>query len=185
MDEEVPSPFATAQAARNMATCIYYFLCAPTPGLPMLEKEGKPWRSEKAVFHLNMSSTMHVHHAGRSQYTLISAQPPLGPGLKDEQGRPLTRIVVMGEDITKGEVRQLMVPGGWWKVSEIPPQDLEAVKSGQVDPARVGAYISEVVVPGFHWEDHTFITKDVLSKLFIEKDQAEFIEKYSQYVMDE
>ena len=91
---------------------------------------------------------MHVHHAGRSQYTLISAKAPLGKGLVDENGDPLTKTVVMGDNITQGEVRQLLVEGGWWKVSEIPPNDRKAAQTGSVDAARIGALISEIVTPG-------------------------------------
>lgn len=100
---------------------------------------------------------MHVHHAGRSRYTLISAKAPLGKGLVDEQGNPLTKTVVMGDDVAKGEVRQLMVEGGWWKVSEIPSEDRAAVHGGSVDGGRVGALISEVVTPG----KYGLLTRDI------------------------
>lgn len=91
---------------------------------------------------------MHVHHAGRSKYTLLSAKPPLGKGLVDDQGDPLIKTVVMGDDIANGEVRQLMVEGGWWKVSEIPSEDRMAARSGTAEEGKVGALISEVVTPG-------------------------------------
>lgn len=54
----------------------------------------------------------------------------------------------MGDNLAAGEVRQLLVEGGWWKVSEIPPEDRVAVKEGKADPGRTGALISEVVTPG-------------------------------------
>ncbi len=65
---------------------------------------------------------------------------------------------MMGSNISAGEVLQLYVPGGWWKASEIPAEDLEAVRSGHIDPERVGCLISEVVVPGWTPEQHGFLT---------------------------
>lgn len=60
---------------------------------------------------------------------------------------PEIKTAVMGDDHAKGEVRQLFVPGGWWKASELPEEDLEeAKKAGEHE--RVGALITEVVVPG-------------------------------------
>jgi len=47
----------------------------------------------------------------------------------------------MGEDIEKGEVRQLIVEGGWWKASELPEEDLAGG-----DREKTGCLISEVVV---------------------------------------
>ena len=47
----------------------------------------------------------------------------------------------MGENVEKGEVRQLIVEGGWWKASELPEEDLEGD-----DKERIGCLISEVVV---------------------------------------
>lgn len=69
----------------------------------------------------------------------------------------------MGEDHANGETRQLVVEGGWWKASEIPPTDLEAAKNGL--ESRIGALISEVVVPGFDFDDHSFLTEDVLKQV--------------------
>lgn len=70
----------------------------------------------------------------------------------------------MGENTSKGEVRQLFVEGGWWKSSEIPPEDLEGTKEGD-GGERVGCLISEVVTPGFHWEDHKFLDLEGLKKI--------------------
>lgn len=67
------------------------------------------------------------------------------PGLEGE--KPIIKHIVMGEDIQKGEVRQLFVEGGWWKSSEIPLEDMPS-SNESVDSETRGALISEVVVPG-------------------------------------
>lgn len=48
---------------------------------------------------------------------------------------------MVGDDAGKGETRQLIVEGGWWKASELPEEDLEGG-----DEERTGCLISEVVV---------------------------------------
>lgn len=164
--EEVSSPLAEDKR-RKIGSSIHYLLSA--------EPE-----SSIGVLHLNKSHTMHLHHCGRSEYTLINALPPLGQGLRDSNGRPLIKRVVMGEDITKGEVRQLMVEGGWWKVSEIPKEDRDAAREGRADGKKVGALISEVVMPAFDWEDHTFMTEEQLVQLFC--DYPEERKEYQQYL---
>lgn len=65
----------------------------------------------------------------------------------------------MGSDLTKGEVTQLFVPGGWWKASEIPEEDLSLME-GETLRDRVGCLISEVVVPGWNPEQHQFLTEE-------------------------
>lgn len=194
MEEKMKSPFAPEGEDRNIATCIYYLLCHKTHGCPdppyqpATSNEPDPfktWSSAIGVLHLNKSSTMHVHHAGRTKYTLISAKAPLGKGLVDENGDPLTRTVVMGEDIAKGEVRQLLVEGGWWKVSEIPEEDRKAAEEGRVDATRVGALITEVVTPGFHWEDHTYLNQARLRELLANSPRSEeLFDKYKKYVKE-
>ncbi|PRP80598.1 hypothetical protein PROFUN_12360 [Planoprotostelium fungivorum] len=164
--EEVSSPLAEDKR-RKIGSSIYYLLS--------LEPN-----SSIGVLHLNKSHTMHLHHCGRTKYTLISALPPLGQGLRSSRGGPLIKRAVMGEDTSKGEVRQLMVEGGWWKVSEIPKEDREAVREGRADGERVGALISEVVMPAFDWEDHTFMTQEQLVQLF--HDQPAEKNEYLQYI---
>lgn len=194
MDEKMKSPFASDVEERNIATCIYYLLCNKTAGCPDKPSHAgdseepdpfKTWNSDIGVLHLNKSSTMHVHHAGRTKYTLISAKAPLGKGLVDENGDPLTKTVVMGDDIAKGEVRQLLVEGGWWKVSEIPEEDRSAAKEGKVDGERIGALISEVVTPGFHWNDHTYLNQAKLRELFADSLRSEELYKrFKKYVKE-
>jgi predicted cupin superfamily sugar epimerase len=66
----------------------------------------------------------------------------------------------MGADVAAGELTQLFVPGGWWKASEIPEEDLARVRDGAADAERVGCLISEVVVPGWNPHQHQFIDLD-------------------------
>ncbi|KAF5309505.1 hypothetical protein D9619_012341 [Psilocybe cf. subviscida] len=76
----------------------------------------------------------------------------------------------MGTNIGAGEVLQLFVEGGWWKASEIPPEDVESVKKSEVDPERVGCLITEVVVPGWTLEQHGFLTLQTLKDMWNGKD---------------
>lgn len=105
---------------------------------------------------------MHVLHQGRARYTLI--HPPNSPSNPDN-AHPRVEHVTLGTNIAAGEVRQLLV-GASWKMSEIPEEDLIKVQKGEVSEENVGCLITEVVVPGFEWEDHEFITKAGLEKLF-------------------
>ncbi|GAA5946357.1 hypothetical protein JCM10213_006538 [Rhodosporidiobolus nylandii] len=158
--ETAASPFADG-AERNLATQIYYLL---TP------------ESSKGKMHMNKSITFHTLHQGRTLYTLVKPLPADAP----EGALPEIKNVVMGEDSSKGEVRQLLVEGGWWKASEIPAEDLA---SGDKD--SVGALISEVVVPGFSFEDHQFLSEEKLVELFRGNKDAEGFKRLMQYVRKE
>ena len=60
---------------------------------------------------------------------------------------------VMGPNIHAGEVLQLLVPTGVWKMSKLLDDDLTAASTeGAKD--HCGCLITEVVFPGFAWEDH-------------------------------
>lgn len=72
----------------------------------------------------------------------------------------------MGPNIDKGEVLQLFVPGGWWKASEIPEEDLRSVEGSEEEKERVGCLISEVVVPGWIPEQHQFIDLQKVSYVY-------------------
>lgn len=67
----------------------------------------------------------------------------------------------MGTDIAAGETRQLFVGTNCWKRSEIPEHDLRAG-----DKETTGCLITEVVAPGFVWQDHDFLTIEGLNELF-------------------
>ena len=101
---------------------------------------------------------MHVLHQGRATYTLI--HPPKTPSES-----PLVERITMGTNTAAGEVRQLLV-GDAWKMSEIPKEDLAKVEVGELSKDEVGCLITEVVVPGFVWQDHAFLTQDSLEELF-------------------
>jgi predicted cupin superfamily sugar epimerase len=68
----------------------------------------------------------------------------------------------MGPDPSKGEVTQLFVPGGWWKASEMPKEDLLLLDGSDAGDLkeRIGCLISEVVVPGWTPEQHQFLTEE-------------------------
>ena len=96
----------------------------------------------------------HVLHQGRAEYTLITPVPG---------GTPKVEVKVMG--VGPGEHRQLLVGKGVWKKSRILPEDVGLGKSDE-EKDRVGCLITEIVVPGFHWEDHVFMQKHHLDGLF-------------------
>ena len=78
----------------------------------------------------------------------------------------------------------LLVGTGVWKMSELPQEDLaaaEAAPDAEREQARnrVNCLITEVVVPGFDWDDHKYLTREGLEKLF-EGDE----EKIKQFERD-
>ncbi|KAI0795043.1 RmlC-like cupin domain-containing protein [Abortiporus biennis] len=150
--EQVPSPFADG-ALRSLATSIYYLL-TPDAGV--------------GVFHMNKSATMHVLHQGRAEYTLITPGNP-----------PTVEIKIMGPNIHAGETLQLLVGTGVWKKSRLIPEDLKAAHRAKED--YTGCLITEVVFPGFHWEDHDFLNQTKLKELF--HGDKEF-EKYLEFVKE-
>ena len=96
---------------------------------------------------------MHVLHHGRAEYTLIHPPTSKAPARVER--------IVIGPNARAGEVRQLLVGTSVWKMSRILPEDLKSA-----DKERVGCLISEVVFPGFHWEDHAYLKRDQLDGLF-------------------
>ncbi|KAK6906501.1 hypothetical protein L486_07756 [Kwoniella mangroviensis CBS 10435] len=145
-----PAPTAEIQGSerRTDATQIYYLL---TP------------ESYRGRMHMNLHSTFHLHHSGRALYTLI--KPPSSPS-----ETPTIHRVILGPDVTQGEVTQLFVPGGWWKASEIPDEDLLLLDAPDAKEAklneRIGCLISEVVVPGWNPDQHQFIDEDKLKTMW-------------------
>lgn len=112
---------------------------------------------------------MHVLHQGRARYTLIHI-PNSSSNLNNP--RPRVEHITIGTNTSAGEVRQLLVSDSW-KMSEIPEEDLEKVAKGEVSEEHVGCLITEVVVPGFEWEDHKFLTRGELENLFGGEDADE------------
>ncbi|KAI0343385.1 hypothetical protein BDW22DRAFT_1355804 [Trametopsis cervina] len=141
--EEIPSPFSDKQL-RRLATTIYYFLNA---------------EEAIGVFHINKSATMHVLHQGRVEYTLIYPENP-----------PRIEKAIMGPDIANGEVLQLHVDSNIWKKSKILDEDLELAKTDPAKRDEIGCLITEVVFPGFAWEDHHYLTREKLEDLWGGKD---------------
>ncbi|KAA1467073.1 hypothetical protein DENSPDRAFT_767210 [Dentipellis sp. KUC8613] len=134
--ELVPSPHADGRL-RPIATSIFYLLTYDEPS---------------SVFLMNKSVTYHVLHHGRAEYILIT------PGNPSRIER-----VIMGD--AAGERRQLVVGTGIWKMSRIPKVDLVSAKSEE-EKEHTGCLITEVVTPGFVWEDHQFLKKSGLRELF-------------------
>ncbi|KAF7323791.1 Cupin-5 domain-containing protein [Mycena kentingensis (nom. inval.)] len=133
--DEVPSPFADG-AARSLATSIYYLLDHESPS---------------GVVHMNKSVTYHVLHQGRAEYTLITPGSP-----------PKIEKQVIGSG--PGETRMLFVGSGVWKMSRLLPEDIAAAKTPE-EKRALGCLITEVVTPGFYWEDHQFLTGPGLDAL--------------------
>ncbi|KAI0039501.1 hypothetical protein FA95DRAFT_1504106 [Auriscalpium vulgare] len=151
---EIPSPYADGQL-RSLATSIYYLL---TPDEP------------NGYIHMNKSVTMHVHHHGRAEYTLITPSPA---------GPPRITRAVIGPNVAAGEQRQLLVGTGVWKMSRLLPEDVADPDATQ----RAGCLITEVVVPGFHWEDHKYLTQAGLDELFAGVEGGEErVEELRKYV---
>ncbi|KAF3938677.1 hypothetical protein ABW19_dt0206789 [Dactylella cylindrospora] len=130
-------------ATRTASTTIFYLLTQKSP---------------KGHFHRNKARTMHLHHRGRARYVLLHAD--------EWDGTPGTCRVetyVVGGDVEKGEKLQWMVEGGKFKASYLLPGEGDAVE---------GCLISEVVVPGFEFTDHDFLTYDKLV-LLVGEEKAE------------
>lgn len=123
---------STDNGERFILTSIFYMLTSQSP---------------IGHFHLNQSDIVHYYHLGDPiRYTLIY------PDGKLEQ-------VIMGSDVTKGELLQLTVKGGVWKASEL--------LSGERSSANDGyGLISEAVSPGFDYADMTLGTTELLQKKF-------------------
>lgn len=87
---------------------------------------------------------------------------------------------VIGSNIQAGETLQLLVPSGVWKMSRLLAEDL-AVAEDPAQRDRVGCLITEVVFPGFAWEDHAFLTRAELEKLL---GRSDAICEWVEYVKD-
>ncbi len=108
---------------RKLFSSIYYLLTRDSP---------------VGHLHVNRSDILHYFHAGEAiTYYLVSPDGEL-------------RVKTLGPDLDQGHQFQLLVPGGWWKASEL----------------RSGDYglISEAVSPGFAAEDMRFVSKSEMIK---------------------
>lgn len=89
---------------------------------------------------------------------------------------------IMGVNAEAGETRLLIVGTGVWKMSKLLDEDLSGAVTKE-EKERVNCLITEVVVPGFAWEDHQFLTKGGLRKLFDGVDGGEkMIEELGKYI---
>ncbi|CAK5272229.1 unnamed protein product [Mycena citricolor] len=136
--DEVPSPFVGG-VRRSLATSIYYLLDYDRPS---------------GVIHMNKSVTYHVLHQGQAEYTLIT------PGKGDIP--PVIERKVIGTG--PNETRQLLVGTGVWKMSKLLDEDVASAETLE-EKRQLGCLITEVVVPGFAWEDHRFLTRAELEEL--------------------
>lgn len=110
---------------RKLLTSIYYMLTDD---------------SSSGFLHRNKSDIIHYHHMGVSiSYTIVSPEGELSE-------------VVLGPNLSAGEQLQLLVPGGYWKSSQL----------------NEGEYsvISEAVVPGFEYADNEIATVEMIDRLF-------------------
>lgn len=125
-------------------------------------------------FSLSVRQTYHVLHQGRAEYTLVT------PGVTGKP--PMIEKKVMGTNAAAGELRMLFVGTGVWKMSRLLPEDL-ALGTTPEKADKVGCLIHEVVVPGFHWEDHQFLTLEKLEALFEgSPDKEEKIKLFAPHV---
>ncbi|MDB5967806.1 MAG: hypothetical protein JWQ90_256 [Hydrocarboniphaga sp.] len=93
-------------------------------------------RSPLGRLHRNRSTILHyLQHGGPVDYRLLTADGSL-------------RTVTLG--IEPGQSLFLAVPGGVWKASELPPDVAHAL-------------VSEVVLPGFDYADHDFMSLSQLA----------------------
>ena len=115
----------TPAGKRQLATAIYYLLTRDQP---------------VGYLHKNASNIVHCHHLGAPiRYTVINAQGQL-------------EVTTLGNNLTKGEVPQLLVPGGLWKATELMEGDY--------------ALITEVVAPGFDYEDNVVATTEMIAQQY-------------------
>ena len=111
-------------------------------------------------------------HEGRAEYTLITPGNP-----------PKIEKRVMGNNADAGETRLLIVGTGIWKFSRLLEADIRSAKT-QEEKDRCHCLITEVVVPGFHWEDHKFMTNRDLEELFKDSDAEEMIKELRMHIKD-
>lgn len=125
------TPIGPKNASRHLLTSIYYLLTRDSP---------------IGHLHVNRSDILHFHQGGAPiRYILLSPTGELSH-------------FILGNDIKAGQQLQALVPGGWWKASELLESECDY------------GLISEAVSPGFEYEDMRFV-----SKADIEEDYPNFL----------
>ena len=120
-------PTGRTGSDRNLLTSIYYLLSDDRP---------------IDHLHQNQSDIMHYFQAGSAiTYLLVSPEGEL------------TKIV-LGLNFERGEVAQLLVPGGYWKAA--------VLESGEF------GLLGESVAPGFDYRDMKIAQADSIRALFPE-----------------
>lgn len=116
---------AGSSVKRNIITSIYYLLTDDEP---------------ISYFHMDKSDVVHFFHSGHPvSFLTISSEGNL-------------KEIVLGPDISKGHVPQMVVTGGTWKAA--------ILKEGEF------SLISEVVSPGFSESDEKMGNSKLLKNLF-------------------
>jgi hypothetical protein len=86
---------------------------------------------------------------------------------------------ILGANKAADETRLLVVGPGVWKMSELLDEDLSgAVTEEEKD--RVNCLMTEIVVPGFDWKDHQFMTETGLKDLLYGEEQK--IKELKRYI---
>jgi uncharacterized protein len=166
----------TENQERNLATSIYYLLTHDNPsGVIHMNKSIVSWpHHQSSSLRHRALQTYHVLHQGRAEYTLIA------PGINGAP--PVVTTAVMGPNTAAGETRTLLVGTSVWKMSRLLPEDLALGRDPETAD-KVGCLITEVVVPGFYWEDHAFLTQEGLHALFKDVDgREELIKQLAPHV---
>ncbi|KAG0672608.1 hypothetical protein C6P45_000039 [Maudiozyma exigua] len=99
--------------------------------------------------HKNKNRIIHILQRGKGQYVLIHPDGTI-------------KSFRVGFDYANGEVSQWVVPGGVYKASFLIPND----------EFNNGLLISEVVVPGFSFDDHMFMPDYATLQQLVGKDNA-------------
>lgn len=104
-------------ATRPLLSSIFYMLTTDQP---------------RGRLHRNRSDILHYWHAGGAlRYWLVKPDGELVQAL-------------LGPDLANGQQLQLLVPGGWWKATELVTDDRGLPDYG---------LLSEAVCPGFDFAD--------------------------------